>query len=72
MTGQAVATIAILIRSAFRVAELRDGFQSKLAGNEIAFMILEGGMIMVATVCLTVFHPGYSLGVSWKVTHSRV
>ncbi|KAJ5456146.1 Efflux pump himE [Penicillium daleae] len=63
-----IATIAIFIRSVFRVAELRDGFSSELAGNEVAFMILEGAMIVVATICLTVFHPGYCLGVSWKVS----
>jgi hypothetical protein len=68
VTGLAVATIAILIRSLFRVVELRDGFQSKLAGNEVAFMVLEGGMIVVATICLTVFHPGHCLGFSWKVS----
>jgi hypothetical protein len=61
-----------MIRSVFRVAELRDGFQSKLAGNEVAFMVLEGGMIVVATVFLTVFHPGHCLGVSWRVTPDQV
>lgn len=66
--GLTIATIAIFIRSVFRVAELRDGFSSELAGNEVAFMILEGAMIVVATICLTVFHPGYCLGVSWKVS----
>jgi hypothetical protein len=72
MPGLLVATIVIFIRSVFRVAELRDGFQSKLADNEIAFMILEGAMILVATICLTVFHPGFCLGISWKVPSTRV
>jgi hypothetical protein len=35
-------------------------------------MILEGGMIVVATVCLTIFHPGHCLGVSWKVTPDQL
>ncbi|OOQ82802.1 putative RTA1 domain protein [Penicillium brasilianum] len=67
-----VATIVIFIRSVFRVAELRGGFQSKLADNEIAFMILEGAMILVATICLTVFHPGFCLGISWKFSPTKV
>jgi RTA1 like protein len=53
-----VATVAIYIRSVFRVAELQQGFQSRFANNEITFMVLEGGMIVVATIALTALHPG--------------
>ncbi|KAJ5477012.1 Efflux pump himE [Penicillium diatomitis] len=67
LTSLGVAAIAIFVRSVYRVAELREGFQGKLAGNEALFMILEGAMIVITTVALTVFHPGYCLGVPWKV-----
>jgi hypothetical protein len=30
-------------------------------------MILEGAMIILATLCLTVFHPGRCLGKYWRV-----
>ena len=43
------------------MAELRGGFDGKLANEEIPFMILEGALMIVACGCLTVFHPGYIL-----------
>ncbi|KAI2786374.1 Efflux pump himE [Penicillium oxalicum] len=67
LASLAVAAIAIFVRSVYRVAELREGFQGKLAGDEVLFMILEGAMIVITTAALTVFHPGFCLGVPWKL-----
>ena len=53
-----LATLCILIRSRFRVAELSDGFGSKLANRRVTYMILEGAMILIASVTLTSLHPG--------------
>ncbi|KAJ5810977.1 RTA1 domain protein [Penicillium robsamsonii] len=53
-----VATITIFIRSCFRVAELKGGFGSDLANDQVAFMILEGAMIIIACSALTAIHPG--------------
>jgi len=58
----ACATILILIRSCYRLAELRGGFHGTLANNEVLFMILEGPMIIISVLLLNVFHPGFSLG----------
>lgn len=58
----AVATVTIYIRCVFRVAELKDGFGGALANDQTAFMILEGPMIIIATVALTVCHPGIAFG----------
>ncbi|KAF7563969.1 hypothetical protein G7046_g142 [Stylonectria norvegica] len=52
------ATLCILIRTIFRVAELSQGFDSKLANDEVSFMILEGAMIVIASICLALGHPG--------------
>jgi hypothetical protein len=52
------ATVGILIRSTFRVAELTGGFHGKLWNNEIDFMSLDGAMVGLACLCLTGFHPG--------------
>lgn len=65
--GLATATLTIFIRSVFRCAELSGGFHGKLANQEITFMILEGAMICVAVICLTVFHPGLIFGKSWHM-----
>jgi hypothetical protein len=62
-----IASITIWIRCIFRVAELSNGFNSALANNEIAFMVLEGAMIIIACLCLTAFHPGLCLDIAWKL-----
>jgi hypothetical protein len=61
-----VATICILTRSIFRVAELSKGFGSKLANEEIPFMILEGAMIVISTGLMTAAHPGMVFGEKWR------
>jgi hypothetical protein len=66
-TGLAIATITIFVRCVFRVAELREGFDSSLANDEVAFMILEGLMVLIASICLTAGHPGVCLDIDWKI-----
>ena len=72
--GLAVATITIFVRSFFRVFELKGGFDSRLANDEVALMILESGMVAIACICLTVLHPGVAMGRAWgqiKLSTSR-
>lgn len=64
-TALAIATITIFVRSFFRVFELKGGFRSQLANDEVALMILEGAMVAIACICLTVFHPGVVMGRAW-------
>jgi len=65
LSGLCLATLTIFIRSAFRVAELSGGFKGPLANNQISFMILEGAMIVIATSCLTLLHPGIAFQGVW-------
>ena len=64
--------IFIFVRSVFRCAELSEGFHGPLANDEVTFMVLEGTMIALACILLTVFHPGLVVGgevwsaASWK------
>jgi hypothetical protein len=62
----AFATLFIFIRSCFRVAELSSGFASALANDQVTFMVLEGAMIVLASLALTVFHPGRCFDGGWK------
>ena len=55
----ATATILIFVRSIFRVAELQSGFDSELANDEVALMILEGAMMVLAVGLLTVIGRAY-------------
>ena len=61
----AISTVTILARSAYRVAELSQGFSGSLFNNEITFMILEGAMVAIACTFLTVAYPGYAFKGSW-------
>lgn len=63
--GLTVASLAIYIRSCFRVVELWGGFDSAIANNEIVFMFLEGTMLIAATTCQTVFHPHFAFQGHW-------
>lgn len=62
-----MAVITIFVRSCFRVAELSGGFGGDLANDEVTFMVLEGAMVAVAAVALTIGHPGFVFGRYWKL-----
>lgn len=53
-------------RSVFRVAELSGGFSGHLANDQVSYMILEGAMIIIASLVLTIMHPEIGFGrVAW-------
>ncbi|KAL6231883.1 hypothetical protein BDW75DRAFT_218964 [Aspergillus navahoensis] len=64
---QGLATVCIYIRSVLRVAELSNGFDSHLANDEVAFMVLEGAMISTAALALSTWgHPGIGVQGRWS------
>lgn len=65
--GLAISTLAIFIRSCFRVAELHGGFGGRLANQEVTFMLLEGAMVAIAALALTVAHPGFVFKRFWQM-----
>lgn len=66
LVGLLVATVTIFARSVYRCAELSGGFDSHLfVDDELAFMILEGVMIVLACTCLTVLHPAVCFQGTW-------
>ena len=67
----AIATTAIIIRSAYRVAELHAGFHSSLGNNEPLLMVLEGGVVTIACLSLTIFHPGLVFRRQWRDANFR-
>ena len=64
--GLSLSTLTITIRSCFRVAELSGGFHGSLANNQATFMVLEGAMIGIASLCLTILHPGIAFRGTWS------
>jgi hypothetical protein len=67
ISGLLIATIAILVRSSFRVAELTGGFHGRLWNGEAYFMVLDGAMVAIASISLTVYHPGLAFHGMWEV-----
>lgn len=66
MAGMLLASVTVLIRSIFRAAELWGGFSGSLWNSEVDFMVLDGAMIALATLCLTALHPGLAFGGTWN------
>ena len=54
-----VAFCTIFTRCLYRIPELTGGWRSELMSQELDFIILEGVMIAIAVLVLTIFHPGY-------------
>lgn len=53
-----LAIVLILIRCAYRIDELSDGYSGPLIHNESLFIALEGVMVIVAAFSMSVAHPG--------------
>ncbi|KAF5009328.1 hypothetical protein FDECE_4426 [Fusarium decemcellulare] len=60
------ATAFLFVRTVFRAVELSEGFAGKLANQEVEFMILDGVMVILACISLTVCHPGPGFGYRWN------
>lgn len=60
--GLALSSLAIFIRSVYRVIELADGWNGRIISTERYFDWLDGGMITLATFTTNIFHPGVLLG----------
>ncbi|EFY92456.1 RTA1 like protein [Metarhizium acridum] len=56
--GLASSVLLILARCAYRVAELKDGYNGSLIREETPFIILEGVVIVLAATALCFGHPG--------------
>ncbi|KAG6172342.1 hypothetical protein E4U11_004949 [Claviceps purpurea] len=60
--GLVTSTLLILARCAYRVAELKDGYDGHLIREEAPFIGLEGVLIVLAAVVLCFGHPGLVFG----------
>ncbi|KAL6904748.1 RTA1 like domain-containing protein [Trichoderma evansii] len=56
--GLTSAIVLILGRCAYRVAELQEGYDSKLFHDQVPFIVLEGVFIALSAVGLCFGHPG--------------
>ena len=54
-----VSYSAILIRCIYRVAEMAGGWGNVIMQTESVFIVLDSLMVVIATLALNAFHPGY-------------
>lgn len=54
------AVLTIFTRCVYRLCELSEGWSGYLITHEWYFIILDALMIALATVAMTIFHPGYA------------
>lgn len=55
----ALAFITIWIRCIYRLPEMAGGWGNTLMRNEKEFLVLDGAMVGIACILMTVFHPGF-------------
>ncbi|KAJ7115430.1 RTA1-like protein [Mycena epipterygia] len=58
----AFSTLVLFIRSVYRIIELAGGWHGRVLHTEVYFNVLDGGMVVLAIVCINVAHPGRLLG----------
>ncbi|CZT50930.1 related to phospholipid-translocating ATPase [Rhynchosporium secalis] len=58
MSSFIIAFLAILTRCIYRIPEMAGGWKNHLMRDEIGFMILDGAMIAIACILMTVAFPG--------------
>lgn len=59
VAGLSLAYITISTRCVFRIGEMAKGWANPIMQSEGDFIGLDSVMIMIATICLTAFHPGW-------------
>jgi len=72
LIGMGIAAVFIYIRSIYRTIELLDGWNGPIIENETLFNVLDGTMIFLALVTLSIFHPGRLLWNTAPVRQSNV
>lgn len=55
-----------MLRTAFRIVSVSEGFQSPIAENEALILCLDGMMILIANITLLALFPSCVLGQSWS------
>lgn len=57
-----ISVLFIYIRCVYRVAELAEGWSGYLIEHEVYVLVLDGLMVLLGVIPLTIIHPGFALG----------
>lgn len=55
-----LAYLTIFTRCVYRIGEMANGWANKIMQDETDFMVLDGAMVAIATIALTIWHPGWA------------
>lgn len=55
-----LAFVTVFTRCVFRIGEMARGWANPIMRSQADFIALDGVMILIAVLCLTIFHPGYT------------
>lgn len=58
LSALVLSILCMFIRAVYRTIELSDGWTGRIISTELYFLVLDGGMIIIAMVTMNVFHPG--------------
>ncbi|KAI1284102.1 RTA1 like protein-domain-containing protein [Xylaria sp. FL0933] len=61
-------TFLIALRTGYRTVQIAEGFQSSIAQSEILFLVLDGAVMLMASILLLIYFPARVLGQSWLDT----
>jgi hypothetical protein len=65
------AYVTITIRCIYRIAEMAGGWRNPIMQDEIAFIILDSVMCVVACLVVNVWHPGFLFQQSYATTKAE-
>ena len=57
--GLVLAFITVFTRCCYRIGEMAGGWGNPVMQNQTYFIVLDGVMVLTASLCLTILHPGY-------------
>ncbi|KAG5744690.1 hypothetical protein H9Q72_012396 [Fusarium xylarioides] len=63
MCAVVFAYLVVLVRCIYRLPEMAGGWGNELMRNEMEFLVLDGLMVALASVALTIVHPAFFLPV---------
>ncbi|KAI1353518.1 RTA1 like protein-domain-containing protein [Xylaria sp. FL0043] len=61
-------TFLISLRTGYRTVQVAEGFQSSIAQSEMLFLVLDGAVMLMASILLLIYFPARVLGQSWLDT----
>ena len=68
LPGIQIAAILILIRTITRLIQVATGFDSAISQSQVYIIVLDGALVLLACIFLTVLPPGAAFRSAWAAT----